>query len=120
MNREKAIARQRKRRRFRVRRALVGTSSRPRLSVFRSHKHIYCQVIDDAGGKTLISTSTRDKDFAGTYGGNRDAAAGIGKRLAEKALAAGVREVRLDRGSYKYHGRVATLAEAAREAGLNL
>jgi len=90
------------------------------MNVIRSHKHIYCQVIDDSVGKTVASASTRDKDVRGNvkYGGNKDAAELIGKAIAERAIAAGVKEVRFDRGHNKYHGRIAALAEAARKAGL--
>jgi len=90
------------------------------MNVIRSHKHIYCQVIDDSVGKTVASASTRDKDVSGNVksGGNKDAAELIGKTIAERALAAGVKEVRFDRGHNKYHGRVAALADAARKAGL--
>jgi large subunit ribosomal protein L18 len=97
-------------------------STRPRLAVFRSHKHMYAQVIDDAAGKTLAAASTRDKELreALKYGGNKDAAAAVGKAIAERALAAGVRQAALDRRHYKYHGRVAALADAARDAGLDL
>lgn len=120
MNNEKAVHLQRIRRRQRVRKPLRGSSERPRLSVFRSHKHMSCQVIDDASGKTLVSASTRDKSLKGAvgYGGNKTAAQAIGKAIAERALAAGIKLVVFDRGSYKYHGRVAALADAAREAGL--
>ena len=79
---------------------------------------MYCQIIDDSIGVTLVSASSRDKDNGQRYGGNRDAAVGIGKMVAEKAIAAGITQVRFDRGSYKYHGRVAALADSAREAGL--
>ncbi len=122
MNKQKSINKQRTRRRQHVRNKLRGTTDRPRLHVFRSHKHISCQVIDDFTGKTLAAASTRDKDLAGDvkYGGNKDAAAVIGKTIAERAQAAGVTQVRLDRGHYKYHGRVAALADAAREGGLTL
>lgn len=121
MNKDKVIYRQRNRRKLRVRNNLRGTAERPRLAVFRSHKHVYCQLIDDAIGKTLASASTRDKDArAGfAYGGNRDAATAIGKVIAQKALALGINKVCFDRGSYKYHGRVAALAAAAREGGLS-
>lgn len=90
------------------------------MTVFRSHKHIYCQVIDDIAGKTLVSASTRDKDLGQgiKFGGNVDAAKEVGKAVAEKALSAGVKQVCFDRGHCKYHGRVAALADAAREAGL--
>ena len=108
------------RRKRRVRKPLKGTPTCPRLAVFRSHKQIYCQAIDDSTGRTLASASTRDKGLRGDfkYGGNAAAAAAIGKALAERLLAEGVSEVCFDRGPYKYHGRVAALADAAREAGL--
>jgi large subunit ribosomal protein L18 len=121
VNKQKSIAKQRQRRRYHSRSKSRGTVERPRLSVFRSHKHIACQVIDDATRKTIVSASTRDPAVAKSisYGGNKDAAAAIGKAVAERALAAGVKKVRFDRGDYQYHGRVAALAEAAREAGLS-
>jgi len=121
VNHEKYIGRQRLRRRRHVRKRAVGTPERPRLSVFRSHKHIYCQIVDDASGKTLASAGTREQDFSGQvkYGGNCDAAQIIGKAIAERSLAAGIKSVCFDRGHYKYHGRVAALADAAREAGLS-
>ena len=103
----------------RIRRKVAGTPERPRLAVFRSVKHIYAQVIDDASGRTLASASTLDKQFRGTaFGGNKDAAAAIGRLVAERAQAAGIKKVCFDRGEFRYHGRVASLAEAAREAGL--
>lgn len=116
----KEILRQRTRRTYRVRKPLKGTSARPRLTVFRSNKHLYCQLIDDTARKTLASASTMDKDLRSglTATGNRDAATVVGKSIAERALAAGIQTVCFDRGPYKYHGRVAALAEAAREAGL--
>lgn len=122
MNPDKFLYQQRQRRRHRVRGTLRGTTERPRLSVHRSNKHIYCQVIDDSCGKTLASASSRDKDLRSGlgYGGSCDAATIIGKAIAERALAAGVKQVRFDRGSYKFHGRVKAIAEAAREAGLSL
>ena len=119
MNHEKTIARQRQRRGFRVRNRIKRDSTRPRLSIFRSHKHMYAQIIDDDAGRTLVFASTRDKDFD-AYGGNKAAAQAIGRVLAERALAAGIKEVAFDRREYKYHGRIAALAEAAREAGLAL
>ncbi len=93
---------------------------KPRLSVFRSNKHLYCQLIDDENGLTLASASTRDKDLAGQvdYGGNCDAAKLVGQAIAEKAKSAGIEKVCFDRGNYKFHGRVAELANAAREGGL--
>ncbi|MFM7043000.1 MAG: 50S ribosomal protein L18 [Planctomycetaceae bacterium] len=120
MEHARTILRQRLRRRFRVRRSIKGTAERPRLSVFRSHKHIYAQVIDDATGRTLVSASSRDRELreAVEFGGNRAAAEAIGRSVAERALAAGVTKVCFDRGAFRYHGRVSALAEAARAAGL--
>lgn len=123
MNKQKSIQKQRKRRRQHVRNKVRGDAERPRLTVFRSNQHISCQVIDDSQGRTLCSASTRDKslrDSVKSGGGNAEAAAVIGKAIAERALEAGVKAVRFDRGSYKFHGRVQALADAAREAGLNL
>ena len=122
MDKNKFIGKQRQRRRFRVRKKIRGDQQRPRLCVFRSNKHIACQLIDDVSRKTIVSASTRDKDLGESisYGGNKSAAEAIGKAVAERALAAGVTAVRLDRGDSKYHGRVAALADAAREAGLKL
>ena len=97
-------------------RARAGT--RPRLSVHRSGKHIYAQVIDDALGTTVASASTLEKDVRDTTGANIDAATSVGKRVAEAAKAAGVTQVVFDRGGFLYHGRVKALADAAREAGL--
>lgn len=120
MDHARTILRQRLRRRYRVRRHIHGTGDRPRLTVFRTHKHIYAQVIDDASGRTLVSASTMDKKLrdAVGFGGNRSAAAAIGKEVAERAKAAGISKVCFDRGEFRYHGRVAALADAAREAGL--
>lgn len=120
MNHEKSIYRLRQRRRFRVRKRTEGTSERPRLTVFRSHKHIYAQIIDDLQGRTLASASSKDAEISKqlSYGGNVDGAQAVGKALAERAIAAGVKNVAFDRGSTKYHGRVAALADAAREGGL--
>ena len=102
---------------MRVRNHLHGTAERPRLNVFRSLKHIYAQVIDDEKGTTLAAASSLDKDFQG-YGGNIAAAKAVGAAIAKKALAAGISEVVFDRGGYIYHGRVAALAQAARDGGL--
>ena len=120
MDQNKAVRRQRQRRTHSVRKGIHGTSDRPRLMVNRSHKHVYCQLIDDDAGKTICSASTRDKDLRDSikYGGNADAAVAVGKALADKASAAGVKAVCFDRGRYKYHGRVAALADAVREAGI--
>ncbi|MCJ7421728.1 50S ribosomal protein L18 [Sphingomicrobium astaxanthinifaciens] len=107
------------RRRRRVRSALKARSAgRPRLSVHRSGKHIYAQVIDDAAGKTIASASTLDKDVKVKSGANVDAAATVGKAVAAKAKKAGVDTVVFDRGGFLFHGRVKALAEAAREEGL--
>ena len=104
----------------RVRERVAGTTERPRLSVFRSLKHIYAQVIDDRDGRTLAAASTRDKQVREqvAYGGNVAAAKAVGTAVAERAKAAGVTKVVFDRGGYQYHGRVKALADAAREAGL--
>ena len=93
-------------------------SGRPRLSIHRSGKHIYAQVIDDAAGKTIVAASTLEKDVRGTNGSNIEAASSVGKRVAEAAKQAGVTQVVFDRGGFLYHGRVKALADAAREAGL--
>jgi large subunit ribosomal protein L18 len=110
--------RRRTRLRFQLRQKAHG---RPRLSVFRSGKNIYAQVIDDAQGRTLAAASTLDKSLRGTLktGADKAAAGAVGKLLAERAVAAGVRQVVFDRGAYLYHGRVQALAEAAREGGLD-
>jgi large subunit ribosomal protein L18 len=113
---DKQIARTR--RHHRVRKRVTGTAQRPRLAVFRSNKHISAQVIDDVGGKTLASASTVESDLRATATGNRDAAAKVGRVVAERAKEAGVAQVVFDRGGFLYHGRVAALADAAREAGL--
>ncbi len=122
-NPQKLLQRQRWRRTRRVRKRLRGKYqqvTRPRLSVFRSHKHIYAQVIDDTRGHTLAAASTLDKELRGkiSYGGNKEAAKLVGELVARRALEAGVKQVVFDRGPYKYHGRVQALAEAARAAGL--
>src|SRR5262245_27874997 len=118
MNHEKRNHWQRKRRAWRVRKRVRGTAERPRLCIKRSLKHTYAQVIDDARGSTLASASTTEPSLKGKYGGNKAAAAAIGKAVAERAIAAGIKQVCFDRGGSKYHGRVAALADAAREAGL--
>ncbi len=107
-------------RRNRVRRKLGRKSvGRPRLSVFRSGKHIYAQLIDDGAGATLAAASSLEKELKGKSGANKDAAGAVGKLIAERAIKSGVKEVVFDRGGYKYHGRVKALAEAAREGGLS-
>ncbi len=111
----------RTRRKYRVRNKVRRSANgRPRLSVFRSNKHMYAQIIDDTTGRTLASASTVEADLggAGKYAGNKDAAAKVGQVIAERAKAAGVETVAFDRGIYQYHGRVAALAEAARAGGL--
>jgi len=109
--------RQRKRRHARVRKSVIGTAERPRLAVFRSNKHIVAQVIDDGEGKTIASASTQEKTWDGR-GNTVDAATKVGTLVAERAKDAGVSSVVFDRGGNLYHGRVAALADAAREAGL--
>lgn len=116
MKRQKQIQTMRKRRKFRVRNHIRRTAhGTPRLSVFRSNNHIYAQIIDDEAGQTLVSSSTLGKS---DLTGNREGAAAIGKELAQKASEKGIERVVFDRGAYKFHGRIAALAEAAREAGL--
>ena len=107
----------RKKRHLRVRNRISGTPECPRLNVFRSLSNIYAQVIDDVHGVTLVAASSKDKDFSG-YGGKVEAAKAVGAAIAKKALGKGIETVVFDRGGYIYHGRVAALAEAAREAGL--
>ena len=107
------------RRKNRVRMSLRRTANgRPRLSIFRSSKHIYAQVIDDAKGETLASASSLEKDLRAESGANIDAAVKVGKLVAERAVKNGVKDVVFDRGQYLYHGRVKALADAAREGGL--
>ena len=101
----------------RVRSKISGTAECPRLNVFRSLQHIYAQLIDDVAGVTLVSASSTEKDFT-NYGGNKEAAREVGKLVAKKALDKGIKAVVFDRGGYIYHGRVAELAEGAREGGL--
>lgn len=120
MTQQAIINKQKFRRQGRVRRKLRGSTARPRLTVFRSGKHISAQVIDDGRGVTLAAASTQQKDVGGGLKSTADveAAKKVGKTVAERALAAGIQKVAFDRGHYKYHGRVAALAQAAREAGL--
>jgi large subunit ribosomal protein L18 len=106
------------RRHRRVRKKVVGTPERPRLAVFRSNKHISAQIIDDLAGRTLASASSIEADLRGGATGNVESAKVVGALLASRAKAAGVERVVFDRGGYLYHGRVAALADAAREAGL--
>jgi large subunit ribosomal protein L18 len=104
----------------RVRKNVFGTPEKPRMCVFRSNANISVQIIDDVNGITLVSASSVDKDLKKEigYGGNKEAAAKVGKAVAEKAVAKGIKEVCFDRGGYLFHGRVKELADAAREAGL--
>jgi len=122
MNRTEQKKIRRLRRKMRVRKTVFGTTERPRLTVFRSLQHIYAQLIDDVAGRTLLSASTKAKDLRAAvgYGGNKKAAAAIGKTLGERAVAQGIKQAVLDRNGYRYHGRVEALAKAAREAGLKI
>jgi large subunit ribosomal protein L18 len=106
----------RQRIKFRIRKIVSGTAAQPRLSVFRSNKEIYAQIIDDVNGTTLVAASSRDKGVA--QGNAVETAKAVGKLVAEKALKAGISTISFDRGGYLYHGRVKSLAEGAREAGL--
>jgi large subunit ribosomal protein L18 len=120
MNSHKLKQVQRLRRRRHVRRKIVGTVERPRLTVFRSSKHIYAQLIDDLTGRTLAAASSLAPDLRKdvVYGGNVKAAQAVGKRLAELAKERGITKAAFDRGHYRYHGRIKALADAAREGGL--
>ena len=120
MNRHKEKHLKRIRRHRRIRKKLSGTPERPRLAVYRSLRHTYAQLIDDGAARTLVAASTLNADVRDSLAGTGGCAAAktVGKRLAEKALAHGIRYVVLDRGGFKYHGRVKALADAARESGL--
>ena len=120
MRLQKRISTQRERRTYRVSNRIKRDSTRPRLCVFRSLKHMYAQIIDYAAGRTLVSASTVDKQLRLEVSktGNKDAAAAVGRILARRAIEAGITQVAFDRRSYRYHGRVAALAEAARASGL--
>ena len=119
-NQQKLVQTRRQRRQHRVRNRMSGTLERPRLAVFRSSKHIYAQMVNDATGTTIVSASSRDSETRSQikYGGNKAAAATVGRVVAERAKKAGIDKVCFDRRSYKYHGRGQALADAAREAGL--
>ena len=106
---------------YRIRKNVFGTAERPRLSVFRSNKQIYVQVIDDEQGKTLVAAASNDKELAAQTKGKSgiEAAAIVGKAIAERAQAKGIKKIAFDRGGYLFHGRVKSLADAAREAGLD-
>jgi large subunit ribosomal protein L18 len=109
------------RRKRHIRRSVFGTSEKPRLTVYRSHKNIYCQLIDDARGVTLASASTLAEEVKGTltgFPGNCASAAQVGKAIAEKAKSIGIALAQFDRNGYRFHGRIKALAEAARQAGL--
>jgi len=106
----------RQRIKFRIRKIVSGTAAKPRLSVFRSNKEIYAQLIDDVNGVTLLAASSREKGVS--TGTNVEVATAVGKLVAEKALKAGIENVTFDRGGYLYHGRIQSLAEGARAAGL--
>jgi len=108
------------RRKYHVRKKVFGTLDKPRLSVFRSNRHIYAQITDDVAGATLVSASTRTRSLRNQlpHGGNKKAAQIVGEAVAKQALSVGIKCVCFDRNRYKFHGRVKTLAEAAREAGL--
>lgn len=103
-----------------IRRRISGLPDRPRLTVFRSGRHIYAQVIDDLAGRTLLSASTLEKEGRIEQGGNRQAAKAVGQRIAERAKKAGIEQVVFDRNGYKYHGRVKALADAVRETGVKI
>ena len=119
-NQQRLVQTRRLRRQRRVRNRLAGTPERPRLAVFRSSRHIYAQMINDETGTTLVAASTMDPEIKAQvkYGGNKAAAVLVGRMVAERARKAGIDKICFDRRSYKYHGRVAALAQAAREAGL--
>jgi len=102
----------------RIRKRIRGAADRPRLNVFRSQKHIYAQIVDDAQGRTLVAASSLEKDFAEKKAGTVASAKLVGKLTAQRAQEKGIRQVAFDRGGYQYHGRIQALAEAAREAGL--
>ncbi|WDF59155.1 50S ribosomal protein L18 [Flavobacterium sp. KACC 22758] len=106
----------RQRIKFRIRKTISGSAAKPRLSVFRSNKEIYAQLIDDVNGVTILAASSREKEIA--KGTNVEIAAAVGKLVAEKALKAGIDSITFDRGGYLYHGRIKSLAEGARAAGL--
>ena len=106
----------RQRIRFRIRKTISGTATKPRLSVFRSNNEIYAQLIDDVNGVTILAASSREKEIG--KGTNVEVATAVGKLAGEKALKAGISEVTFDRGGYLYHGRIKSLAEGARAAGL--
>ena len=109
----------RRKRHDRIRLMMAGSAGRPRLAVFRSLNHIYAQVIDDATGRTLVAASTVEKELRSSKSTKTEEAASIGKLVAERAKAAGIERVVFDRAGYRYHGRIKSLADAARDAGLD-
>jgi large subunit ribosomal protein L18 len=118
MDRNAAKQARRARRRVRIRKSVMGTPSRPRLSVYKSLNHMYAQVIDDLAGRTLAAASTAEKELRTGKTGNSSAAARVGELIAQRARAVGIESVVFDRGGFKYHGRVKALAEGARKGGL--
>lgn len=118
MDRQKAKQTRRTRRRIGIRKRVSGTGETPRLSVYRSLRHVYAQVVNDLDGTTLCAASTMDKGYQGPGTGNVEAAKAVGKLIAERAKAKGIEKVVFDRGGFRYHGRVQALADAAREGGL--
>lgn len=118
MDRQQKKEQRHGRRRIGIRKRITGTAERPRLAVYRSLNHVYAQVIDDLAGRTIVSASTRDKDAAVEKTGNVAAAAAVGAKLAAKAKANGITKVVFDRGGFRYHGRIKSLADAARKGGL--
>jgi large subunit ribosomal protein L18 len=118
MDQQRIKHRRQLRRRQHVRRNVTGTPERPRLTVFRSSKHIYAQLIDDLAGVTMAAASSKASEAGVAYGGNIKAAVIVGKKLAEVAKAKGINKAAFDRGHYRYHGRIKALADAAREGGL--
>ena len=118
MDRQKAKQTRRGRRRIGIRKRVSGTGEIPRLSVYRSLRHVYAQVVNDLDGTTICAASTMDKGFSGDTTGNVDAAKAVGKLIAERAKAKGIEKVVFDRGGFRYHGRVQALADAAHEGGL--
>ena len=121
MLKEKTRLYSRKRRHQRVRKKISGTPAKPRLNVFRSHKNIYAQLINDQSGETIVAASSLDPELrsAAPYGGNKEAARKVGELLGRRAVERGIKEIVFDRGGYLYHGRVKELAEGARAGGLN-
>ncbi|GIW74519.1 MAG: 50S ribosomal protein L18 [Phycisphaerales bacterium] len=118
MDRQKAKQARRSRRRIGIRKRIHGTAEVPRLSVYRSLRHVYAQLVNDLDGTTICAASTMDKGFTGQATGNVQAAREVGRLLAERARAKGIEKVVFDRGGFRYHGRVRALADAAREGGL--